>query len=453
LRKTVSSKKADISQIRKYLNGELNANAMHELEREALDDPFLMNALEGYETAGKDQQLNLSELSERLQQRTSEKKGRIIPWKIWSIAASVLVVLTIGGLWLSKSPPVEKERVANNISVPTPDKTAVESSKDTVETLPPIGQLPLIAQNSKSGPALKKAYKLTDKTVYQEEISAADAPTNAGNAVAVAEPAPVTLREARAKEEKSDNTQQLGEAVVMGYTSKSKQDSIADAIVFNKKARVANASSSTILQGKVAGLTVIPADSKAQAEAQRITGIILSKNDGSPVIGAAIRVRGTNRSTVTNTDGHFALPVSGKTETLDIASIGYERKQVSVKSGDSLKVELNQAGSSLNEVVEVRGNGDNEPVAESAHPQNGWSAFKKYLQANAILPDGTTGSVSITFTVAFDGILNDVKIKKSLNTVADQKAIDLIKAGPSWIANNNHKPEQVTVKVKFQKQK
>ena len=39
----------DILQIRKYLNGELNTRAMHELERRALDDPFLADSLEGFE--------------------------------------------------------------------------------------------------------------------------------------------------------------------------------------------------------------------------------------------------------------------------------------------------------------------------------------------------------------------------------------------------------------------
>ena len=39
------SKKNDILQIRKYLNGELNARAMHQLERRAQDDPFLMDAM------------------------------------------------------------------------------------------------------------------------------------------------------------------------------------------------------------------------------------------------------------------------------------------------------------------------------------------------------------------------------------------------------------------------
>ncbi|WP_310094880.1 carboxypeptidase-like regulatory domain-containing protein [Mucilaginibacter pocheonensis] len=457
-------------QIRKYLNGELNATAMHKLEREALDDPFLMDALEGYGAVAKDQQDNLNELSGRLVQRTNAKSGRIIQWKVWSIAASVIIVLTIGGLWLKKAPVSQK--VAN---VVVPDKTVVKH-KDTLKTeaLASQAKAPLIAQNSKPAPVLKQAdkpvEKQADNAVYQQEISAADnnarspaaAPqTSAG--YTANEPPKVILREVKPQAEKKDNTQQLSEMVVMNYTQQSKQDSADNAEMLKNKAKYSVSAVDKKLQGKVEGLTVVTSkDAKTQFGGQipgtNISGIIISKDDGSPVIGAAIRVKGTNKSTVTNTYGHFALPASGNNkETLDIVSIGYEKKQINAKAGDSLKVELDQDKAALSEVVVVgygtKKEADEETAVQSAHPQNGWSDLKKYLQANTFLPDGTTGNVNVIFTVATDGTLSDFKIKKSLNTQADQKAIDLIKNGPSWVGNNSHKPEQVTIKVKFQKQK
>lgn len=454
----MSNKKVDIAQIRKYHNGELSATAMHKLEREALDDPFLMDALEGYETAGKDQQTNLNELSERLEQRTSVKKARIIPWKILSIAASIIVVLTIGGLWLKKTPPAEK---IANIALPVPDKTKVEQSKDTLKApAASVAQAPLITQNAKPAAVLKPAGKLSDKALYQQEISANDSKvasdSNYGYTANETPPAAPTIK---LQEEKKDNTQQLSEVVVMNYNQQSKQDSLEKAELARGKARSSAATIDSKLQGKVEGLTVITSkDSKTQfgpghIAGTNISGIIISKDDGQPVIGAAIRIKGTNKSTVTNTNGYFALPVSGNKETLDIASIGYEHKQVSAKGGDSLKVELDQIKGALSEVVVTKKDANDEPAAESAHPQDGWSSLKKYLQTNAFLTDGTSGSVSVAFTVDTDGNLSDFKIKKSLNATADQKAIDLIKAGPSWVGNNNRQPEQVTVKVKFQKQK
>jgi len=96
----VSTNKPNISQIRKYLNGELDAHAMHELERQALNDPFLQDALDGYEQAGNNQQPNINELQDRLQQRITPAKKRLTLWPAMGIAASVLVFMSIGGWWL-----------------------------------------------------------------------------------------------------------------------------------------------------------------------------------------------------------------------------------------------------------------------------------------------------------------------------------------------------------------
>jgi outer membrane biosynthesis protein TonB len=454
---------------------------MHQLEQEALDDPFLMDALEGYEVNGKDQQGNLSELTDRLLERTAEKRGRVISWKVWSIAASILVVLTIGGLWLKNSSPIpQKERVADVVQQTKVDKAQTVTPKDTAAPASPAKPVEaLVAQNIKPAPVLKSinqsVAKPSDNAVYQQEISATDNKQATSSAVASPDDlakkvppaaanygsneykpaAPVSQGFNIGSTDKKDNTQRLSEAVVLGYTSQSKKDSLDNNRVFGNSKAVKTYGSSR-LPGKVDGLTVIPADPKSQAEASRISGIIIAKGDGSPIIGAAIRIKGTNKSTVTDTNGKFALSASpASDETLDIASIGFERKQIHAKVGDSLKVELNDASSSLNEVVVTRNrkDADEEPPAENAHPQNSWSSFKKYLQSNAVLPDGAIGNVNVTFTVAADGSLGDFKIKKSLNAIADQKAIDLIKNGPSWIGNNNQKTEQVTVKVKFQKQK
>ena len=98
----MSANKNNISQIRKYLNGELDARAMHELERQALDDPFLADALEGYALKG-DQQHNLADLQKRLQRRTAPTRKRLTLWPSLTIAASVLLFVAAGGWWLVNS--------------------------------------------------------------------------------------------------------------------------------------------------------------------------------------------------------------------------------------------------------------------------------------------------------------------------------------------------------------
>ena len=54
--------------ISQYLGGELDEAAMHELERQALDDPFLADALEGYSHAELPAGPHLSLLQKQLEE-------------------------------------------------------------------------------------------------------------------------------------------------------------------------------------------------------------------------------------------------------------------------------------------------------------------------------------------------------------------------------------------------
>jgi TonB family protein len=115
----VSTKRPNISQIRKYLNGELDARAMHQLERQAQDDPFLLDALEGYEFHKKDQQANLDDLQKRLQQQITPARKRVVLWPTIAIAASVLLFISVGG-WL-----LINNRSVNTTLKPNTDNTLV----------------------------------------------------------------------------------------------------------------------------------------------------------------------------------------------------------------------------------------------------------------------------------------------------------------------------------------
>jgi len=457
-------------QIQKYLSGELDARAMHKLEMEALNDPFLMDALEGYENMGTSQQLNLADLTARLQQRTEEKKDRVIPWTVWPIAASVLIALSLGGLYLNRSAKTELQ--SNNITENRNSTPPLVAATDTIKTgdtvkranTNPVGtvQAPLIAVNKKT-----RKGKPSANALYQQDISAADNNTasnnvvpSAGNTMQVAPAEPAAKDKDILKEAPAVG---LSERIVFGYTaSPTKKDTTgSESILLRANTTVAKAKAPMQykLPGKVDGVTSSPApglSSKAAAESLYIAGTIISRDDGSPLIGAAIRIKGTNRSTVTDVNGKFALSSPADKATLDVVYIGYEPRQVNATRGDSVKVALKPDSRALSEVVVTtskRDDDNGEVSVTAAHPQLGWGSLKKYLQTNAVLPDNTTGAVTVTFTVFPSGITDEFNIKKGLNATADQKAIELIKNGPSWVGSSNNKPEVVTVKVKFQKQK
>jgi outer membrane biosynthesis protein TonB len=92
-----------------------------------------------------------------------------------------------------------------------------------------------------------------------------------------------------------------------------------------------------------------------------------------------------------------------------------------------------------------------EPAVVNAHPNAGWSSFRKYLKENAHSPDGKTGVVKLSFMVDNNGAISDIKITKGLSQVTDQAAINLINDGPDWVGNTNRQPEKVSLKIKFVK--
>ncbi len=107
----MSFKPDDISQIRKYLNGELDARAMHRLEKRAQEDPFLMDALEGYNNR-KDQQNNLDEVQRKLQKRVRRTiKKPAAMWPLIGVAIAVLALILLGAWWvLFNNKPAEKRK-------------------------------------------------------------------------------------------------------------------------------------------------------------------------------------------------------------------------------------------------------------------------------------------------------------------------------------------------------
>ncbi|HTH82591.1 MAG TPA: TonB family protein [Mucilaginibacter sp.] len=87
----------------------------------------------------------------------------------------------------------------------------------------------------------------------------------------------------------------------------------------------------------------------------------------------------------------------------------------------------------------------------AVHPQTGWDKFEKYVYDKAVSPDGKTGMVKLSFTVNTDGTLADFKVVKSVSTVADQMAIDIIKNGPGWMGETNGQARTITNTVQFHK--
>ncbi|MEL5896366.1 carboxypeptidase-like regulatory domain-containing protein, partial [Bacteroides sp. GD17] len=68
------------------------------------------------------------------------------------------------------------------------------------------------------------------------------------------------------------------------------------------------------------------------AQTQKVTGVVISEEDGQPVIGASVLVKGTQIGAITGVDGDFTLPnVPSSAKTLIISYIGMKTQEVDIK--------------------------------------------------------------------------------------------------------------------------
>ena len=137
--------------IERYHKGLLSSREMHDLEKAALDDPFLADALEGYSVPGVNVAADIADLKKQLAQKTEEETAKVIPMAgnarsfPW-LRAAVLIVGIAGAALLTyqlafnnkkdnalarneNTDALEKNTTQNNAPVATP----VDTSKKAVD--------------------------------------------------------------------------------------------------------------------------------------------------------------------------------------------------------------------------------------------------------------------------------------------------------------------------------
>jgi TonB-dependent starch-binding outer membrane protein SusC len=87
------------------------------------------------------------------------------------------------------------------------------------------------------------------------------------------------------------------------------------------------------------------------AQSKSISGKVLSADDGQPVIGATVRVKGTTVGTITNADGEFKISLHGDAKNLTVSYVGMNTAEVQATNGITVKLQSNSK--MIDEVVVV----------------------------------------------------------------------------------------------------
>ena len=383
-----------------YIRGARKGKEAHRLEKEAMRDPFLADALEGYSRVGNGADEQIEELRRRIRARAVRKRNHAV---VWSIAASLLIGVCIGSYFLFQEKPLSDEaRMAMEQAVhPKPLSVYEEEKKD---------ELAEAVIKDSAGPSKKLISENKKKKML--------APSSEVPQVMTQE-----LMEEALEATIDGEPSAMDKKMVM-------RASVANDSSFNTKVAVV---------GKVRGKVTDPS--------------------GEPLVGATVRVKGTNQGTISDENGDFTLKTDGNRE-LSVDYIGYESVVLPADTTKDLLIAMNVDDATLDEVVVV-GYGSQPKssvtgaimslkMSGTPQPSIGRKAFRRYLKENLVYPSDkecarAKGKVILTFRVDKDGRPESISVKKGLCASADKEAIRLIEEGPDWTIGD----EPVEVSIRF----
>lgn len=416
----MKTNRPDISHIRKYLDGELDAHAMYELERQAQGDPLLMDLLTGMESADKEvHEANLSSIDRQIRERVEqEQKKRAVSWRTLAVAVSVLWGVAFVGLWLLQEPREKQLIVQGQKTVSLPEK--VDTSVVKVDS--PLAMAELEKPTKAMRKPVAKAKKL--------------------------ESTPSLIASIQPEDTAASTSHQLDEVVIVGFQTQSKRN-------FSAASSVATVKPDTmgdLLAGRVAGMDIDRRNDNVRIRGmssltKTVDGTITDMETGQPLVGVAIRLKASKLSTLTDEEGHFSLSLPLPIDTLDLAMVGYERVAVQVQGNQEVDVELAPTHAELSEVVVV-GYGKAK-TKQKAQPLIGWKAYRHYLKENAISAQGKGGQVVLAFQIDDQGRPKAIRIEKGASEELNQQAKQLLLDGSKWIREDDHPEKEIQLKVRF----
>ncbi|MDC2383807.1 carboxypeptidase-like regulatory domain-containing protein [Bacteroides ovatus] len=402
-----------------YIRGLRKGKEAHRLEKESMQDPFLADAMDGYNQVEGNHEQRIEKLRMQVSAHSAKKKNTYAI--TWSIAACLIIGFGISSyfLFLKKSMTDEvfiaEESVSTKLAEPAAPLTPAIPATPTVPATP---QKEIALATTKVKTDSTPVSEITARQANKKDMIAKIQATSQPQQGVLVATVPVM-------EEVSEETAALQEVVATMDTFESESD---------KKMKLA----------KVA--TILPQNNMIKG---RVTN-----EKGEPLIGASVTYKGTNIGTITNMNGEFSLVKKDDKKRLTAQFIGYDPVEIRVDTSRTMLIAINENKQALNEVVVV-GYGakknkksvtagtvvkGNEQANKDITPQPviGKRKFQKYLKENLVRPTDekcaqVKGKVVLTFLVNKEGRPFSIKVKESLCESSDKEAIRLIQEGPDWI--------------------
>jgi hypothetical protein len=429
--------------IQQYFEGRLSPEAMHAMEKAALDDPFLADAMEGYEAMnGKELQQQLNEAKAQIAAKENTKKATpvITVFKWWHAAAAVIVLAGgIGLAYLFNRPSTvnnENVSIADLKQKDSSEQVAVaETKSDSIAARSDSQQqrVVVIKDNPKPLIAQLKTKQVSDSTTVAMNENADKAEEKVK---------PGLIRNDESKEVATeDNATNMPSAAAPAAASKAfKKDANNGAEGYNNTSLSKN---NAVLRNYFSATVTAP--------------------DNTPLPFANVLVLDENVGTYADAKGRFKLAAADSILNIRVRAAGFMSQVYPIKSNIAdNRIVLNEQQVAAKDIVQFKNKklpGTMPKITVqldtllNVEPEDGWSNYDTYL-SNNVMPDPSIadknihGEVEVTFDVHKDGTLSNMNIAKSLCAACDAEALRVIKEGPQWKVKKGKK-EKGKVKVKF----
>lgn len=166
------------------------------------------------------------------------------------------------------------------------------------------------------------------------------------------------------------------------------------------------------------------------AFAQNTIGGRVTNNEGDPVVGASILVKGTTNGTTTNTNGEFSIAAS-KGQVLVISSVSFLEQEITVGDNTSISVRLISSTGDLGEVVVVGyGTQRKEAVTGSVASING-NKMREIPSANISQAlQGRLAGVEMSQTSTRPGATMQIRIRGTRSLTGDNNPLIVLDGIP-----------------------
>lgn len=179
------------------------------------------------------------------------------------------------------------------------------------------------------------------------------------------------------------------------------------------------------------------------AQVSKVTGTVTSHEDGLPVVGASVLVKGTQVGTVTDIDGNFTITnVPSSAGTLVVSFIGMKTQEIDIKP--VVKVVLHSDTEMLDEVMVVAfGTAKKSSFTGSATVVKSEKLSKSQVSSVTEALAGAVPGVTMTSSNGAPGATSSIKIRGISSINAGNDPLIVVDGAPYSGDLNNLNPSDV----------